>query len=193
MPGLEGKNLTRGREGCTFQRGCAILRISAFPNSFFPHSLSRLLASKLAGLPPLTMVNGHHSRSCIATVLQKLIGEPASPSTSCTAYLWTPNKHNKLHILRIYRWRSWHLWSHLLSTPTLAHALLAFAFPSTYLRCMNSVPPATQTFLYTNIARKFCRRAVQTCSCRLNRCDDLQPSVEGMRVPEKAECRNLLQ
>ena len=54
-----------GKGECTFQSGCDILRISAFPNSFLPHSLSMVPTSKFAGLPPLTIVTGHQSGSCI--------------------------------------------------------------------------------------------------------------------------------
>lgn len=52
-----------------------------------------------------------------------------------STYLGVPNKQNELHILRIYRWWGWHLWSHLLSTHALSHALFAFAFCRTCLQC----------------------------------------------------------
>ena len=125
--------------GITFQTGCAILRISALPNSFLPHSLSIVPTSRFAGLPPLTMVTGNHCGSCSDSMLYQLLtaafwyNSDTLAEWAALAHLGILNKQNEFHIVRIYGW-GWNLWGCPVCTHALSHALLALPFCSTCLR-----------------------------------------------------------
>ena len=113
-------------------------------------------------------------------------------------YLWISNEQNEFDILGIYRWWGWHLWSHLLSSHALTHTLLAFAFCSTCLQCttlcvrLHTEPDRYRSGNLGSMLSKAHSYVRQTCSCSLCLCGSLEPSTEGIRTPEKAECRSLL-